>query len=348
MSSKGVLIDCSRFRAGGQALRTTVSLSAATGIPVRLANIRVKAKIPGIQSSHLAAIQAVGIACSGKAAGAAVGSTEMYFEPGPLKAGDVRLSVPNSGAVTPVLLAVALPLMMADGPSRAGFLGSTHLPGKPTSDSILTNWVPAIRSLGPPVTVKVEKTGFPPAGGGAILALIPGGARFKPLDLKVRDNLRSIRGRVYVSKLDAEFTELVAREARRGLRRAGVAVRVDIVERRSKSPGCCLHVEALFYNETRVGFSSLGGGKRTAERIARDAVNGLFEWLDSGAGVPGREADQLLLPLSFATEPSCFTVSRITHEIADCAKLIPRFLPTKIEIEGQEGHPGEVRIRPSP
>jgi RNA 3'-terminal phosphate cyclase (ATP) len=329
-------------------VRTAVSLSAATGKPVHLLNIRTGAKSRGIQSAHLAAIQAVGIACGGKAAGAKVGSVEMYFEPGTINAGDVRVSVPNSGAVTPVLLAVALPLMLADGPSRAGFIGSTHLPGKPTSDSILTNWMPSIRSLGPPVTVKVEKTGFPPAGGGAILALIPGGARFKPLTVKVRDNLRSIRGRVYASKQNPEFTEVVAREARRGLRRSGVAVRVDIVERRSTSPGCCLPVEALLYNEIRVGFSSLGGGKRTAERIGQDAVNGLFEWLDSGAAVPGREADQLLLPLAFAAGPSRFTVSRITHEIIDCAAMIPRFLPTKVELDGKEGAPGEVRIQPAP
>ncbi len=246
-----------------------------------------------------------------------------------------------------MLLTAALPLMLAEGPSRIGIVGSTHTHGQPTSDSIETNWMPAIRRLGPPVTVKVEKTGFPPAGGGAILALIPGGARFKPLDQKVRDNLRSIRGRVYTSKLKEEYTEVLAREARRGLRRAGVAVRVDVVERRSKSPGCCLHVEALLYNERRVGFSSLGGGKRTAERVGQDAVNGLFEWLDSGAAVPGREADQLLLPLSFATEPSRFTVSRVSQEITDCAAVIERFLPARITITGAEGAPGEVRITPA-
>lgn len=348
MKPNTVSIDCSRFRAGGQALRTAVALSAATGTPLHLVNIRNKAKKPGIQSQHLAAIQAAGIACGGKAAGAKIDSPELYFEPGPLTAGEIKLTVPGSGAVTPVLLTAALPLMLAEGPSRIGILGSTHTHGHPTSDSIETNWMPAIRRLGPPVTIKVEKTGFPPAGGGAILALIPGGAHFRPIDTKVRDNLRSIRGRIYNSKMPEQYTEVLAREAKRGLRRAGVAVRIDVVERRSKSPGCCLHVEALLYNDQRVGFSSLGGGKRLAERVGQDAVNGLFEWLDSGAAVPGREADQLLLPLSFASGPSRFTVSRVSQEMNDCAAVIQRFLPTRITVTGAEGTPGEVRVTPAP
>ncbi len=87
MSRKAIPIDCSRFRAGGQALRTAVALSAATGTAVHLVNIRTKARNPGIQSQHLAAIQAAGIACVGKAAGAKIGSSELYFEPGPLQAG---------------------------------------------------------------------------------------------------------------------------------------------------------------------------------------------------------------------------------------------------------------------
>ncbi len=347
VNAKGVHLDCSRFRAGDQALRTAVSLSAATGTPVRLSNIRAGAKIPGIQSEHLAAIQAAGIACGGKAAGALIGSTELYFEPGALKSGDLRMAIPDGGAVTPVLLTAALPLMLAEGPSRAAFSGSTHVLNSPTSDALLSNWVPAMRRIGTPVTLKVQQTGYPPAGGGALMALIPGGARFKPLQLKVRGNLRSIRGRVLYSKVDPEFSDYVAREARRQLRRAGVAVRVDLVERRAAGSGCCLHLEAVMTEDTIVGFSSLSGGKREAERVARDGVNGLFEWFDSGAGVPGREADQLLLPLSFADGPSLFTVSRVSQELTDCAQVIRHFLPVKIEITGEGGAPGEVRIQPT-
>jgi hypothetical protein len=39
-------------------------------------------------------------------------------------------------------------------------------------------------------------------------------------------------------------------------------------------------------------------------------------------------------------------MSRLSQEVTDCAAVIRRFLPAKIEIEGEEGAPGEVRIEP--
>ena len=51
-------IDGSVGEGGGQILRTSLSLSAITGTPVRLVDIRARRPKPGLQRQHLACVQA--------------------------------------------------------------------------------------------------------------------------------------------------------------------------------------------------------------------------------------------------------------------------------------------------
>ncbi len=46
-------LDGSKYEGGGQMLRTAVSLSALTGKPFKIVNIRKGRKIPGLKNQHL-------------------------------------------------------------------------------------------------------------------------------------------------------------------------------------------------------------------------------------------------------------------------------------------------------
>ena len=56
-------IDASYGEGGGQLARTAVALSAITGTPLRLDNVRAKRSNPGLGQQHIAAIRAVAAAC---------------------------------------------------------------------------------------------------------------------------------------------------------------------------------------------------------------------------------------------------------------------------------------------
>ena len=53
-----VEIDGSLGEGGGQVLRTALALSAITGKPITLENIRSGRKQPGLQAQHLASVDA--------------------------------------------------------------------------------------------------------------------------------------------------------------------------------------------------------------------------------------------------------------------------------------------------
>jgi RNA 3'-terminal phosphate cyclase (ATP) len=339
-----VLIEAPRGETGGQVLRTALSLSLVTGKPFRLVRFRGAAKPPGIAGGHLASIRAAGRISNAQVAGAEVGSENLTFVPGPVRATNLTETVGTAGPATLVLQTVAIPLCLADGPSRLRIRGGTHVGYSPTYEFLESDWAPAMEGIGMPLSVRLVRPGFRPTGGGEIMALVPGHGRPRGLNRRVRSNLRTIQGIVFYSRLPASVAERSAREARRALRRSGVAVKVDLAERPASSPGLGIHLVAVSSREERIGFSVLDDTGHGADRIARRAVNMLFSWLDTGAAVSPYLADQILLPLALAEEPSRFTTSRVGRHLLTGAEVIRRFLPVKIEIEGEDGEPGTIRI----
>jgi RNA 3'-terminal phosphate cyclase (ATP) len=346
--ANGIIIDGSLGEGGGQVLRTSLTLSLVTGNPVRFVRIRAKRPKPGLAAQHLAAVAAAAKISGARVAGAEQGSQDLYFEPDRVRPTEVSLDIGTAGSTSLVLQTVAVPLAMADGPSRVTLTGGTHVPWSPTFDFLKSDWVPAMEQMGLGVKVRLERSGYFPAGGGKILGLIAGGGRPTALTRKVRGNLKTVKGHVFITRLHKAVAERAGREARRRLRRAGVAVRVDIEDRGGAGPGMGIHLEAVMHDGSRIGFSALGEKGKPAERVARAAANSLIDWLDTGAGVAPFLADQLLVPLALADGPSELTTSRVSRHLVTNAAVIQRLLPARITIEGEEGKTGKVRVEPRP
>src|SRR3990167_7837570 len=99
-------IDGSHGEGGGQLLRTACVLSAITGDPVRLHNIRARRAPPGLAPQHLTAVKAVAALCDAQVEGLELRSTELIFRPGRLRGGEFRFDVGTAGSVTLVLQAL--------------------------------------------------------------------------------------------------------------------------------------------------------------------------------------------------------------------------------------------------
>ncbi|MFQ5885902.1 MAG: RNA 3'-terminal phosphate cyclase, partial [Anaerolineae bacterium] len=76
-----ITIDGSYGEGGGQILRTSLTLAAVTGKPLRMANIRAGRKNPGLAAQHLTAVLAAAAVCDAHLEGAHLGSQTLTFVP---------------------------------------------------------------------------------------------------------------------------------------------------------------------------------------------------------------------------------------------------------------------------
>jgi len=76
-----VNIDGSFGEGGGQVLRTSLALSAITGQPLHIYNIRAARSKPGLQAQHLTSVRAAAAICGAELEGAAMGSQSLVFRP---------------------------------------------------------------------------------------------------------------------------------------------------------------------------------------------------------------------------------------------------------------------------
>src|SRR4051812_17355590 len=103
-------LDGSLGEGGGQILRTSLALSLLTGTPVHLRNIRASRSKPGLQPQPLQSVLAAAEVGQAEVSGAKLGSKELIFTPGEVRAGKYRFDIGTAGATGLVLHTIYLPL----------------------------------------------------------------------------------------------------------------------------------------------------------------------------------------------------------------------------------------------
>src|SRR3970040_2146881 len=112
MRATVIEIDGAHGEGGGQLVRTAVALSALTGRPLALRNVRAGRPRPGLAPQHLAAVRAVAALCEARCEGLEPRSAAFTFEPRAHPAGgELRVDVGTAGSVTLVPQARLLVLL---------------------------------------------------------------------------------------------------------------------------------------------------------------------------------------------------------------------------------------------
>ena len=161
-------IDGSEGEGGGQMLRTAIALSALTGKPVRIRNIRANRPKPGLAAQHLCAVRGVTGICDAQVEGAEVGSTQLQFVPGEVRAGNYHLDVGTAGSITLVLQACMLASARSPDEMRFRIVGGTNVRWSPPIDFYERSFFPRLVTLGFRVQITDVRRGFYPEGGGSV------------------------------------------------------------------------------------------------------------------------------------------------------------------------------------
>lgn len=340
-------IDGSYGSGGGQILRTALALSAILNQGFSIRNIRARRPRPGLMPQHLASVRAAAGLCHARVRGDVLGSTELDFEPGPIRAGnlvvDVAEETGSAGAVTLVAQTVMPIMLFAPEPCTATLRGGTHVPFSPVYEYFVRVLIPFIRKLGYNVETQLSQYGFYPVGGGEILLRTvprqpPDTAR---IELTEPGKLKGIKIVSAVSRLPVSIAERQLKRLGMRLGKSGFEAKVQEVQ--AEGPGTYVYLEAE-YERITVGFSALGRKGKPAEAVADEVYDQFAAHHQTGSALDPHLADQCLIFLVLQNLPFLFTTSRVTDHLQTNIWLLNRFLPNrKIELQISRNRTGVVR-----
>ncbi|MBE9050241.1 RNA 3'-phosphate cyclase [Nostocales cyanobacterium LEGE 11386] len=332
-------IDGSYGEGGGQVLRTSLSLAAITGEPIRIAGIRAGRKKPGLAPQHLTAVRAAARICHAQMRGDALGSMMLEFIPGSsVQAATYTFDVSevqqggSAGAITLVLQTILLPLSLASGDSLVTLRGGTHVNFSPTITYIEQVYLPILNRMGIDAEVKLGAWGWYPQGRGEIQMRVSGGSQLGGINLLERGDLQQVKGLAVVTELPAHIPQRMANRAENLLREAGLKATVKAVREKGVAPGAGIFLTAEYENSL-TGFGGLGRLRLSSEKVAEIACEQLLKFHQTGAPVDEHLADQLLLPAVLASQQSQYRVAEVSSHLTTNAAIIEQFGLVRITVD---------------
>lgn len=335
-------IDGSQGEGGGQILRSALSLSVCTGQAFRIVGIRAKREKPGLLRQHLTAVKAAAAISDAAVEGCEVGSRTLTFRPQSLRPGDHSFAIGTAGSCTLVLQTVLPPLLTASEPSMIRISGGTHNTGAPPVDFLSRAFLPLIVRMGPTVTLRIERVGFYPRGGGLIEVQVVPASRLEPIGLLERGSRRDAYAEAYIAGIakhvaDRELAVIAKRLnwAPEQLKIRGMSGEVG--------PGNALMLTLQYEHVTEV-FTSFGALGRSAESVAEEVAQEARVYLAHSAPVGPHLADQLLLPMALGGL-SAFVTCAPTQHFESNTHVIAAFTGKRIVAE-PDGAAYVVRVSP--
>jgi RNA 3'-terminal phosphate cyclase (ATP) len=336
-------IDGSYGEAGGQILRTALSLSCVLEKPFRMFNIRKGRSKPGLMPQHLMCVRALAQICGASVRGDEVGSAELIFTPSKPKPGEYEFDIGTAGSTSLLLQAVLPPLVFSKKKSLIILKGGTHVPFSPSFHYISGVFVPTLCRLGIDLDISAERFGFYPKGGGRIGVEVCPSRAVKAAAPITRGKIDKVTGISGVVNLPLSIAERQKSAAIELLSSHGLHAEIDLLSAEGIGRGTFVFLKTEAEG-CIAGFSSLGERGKRAEAVGREAAEELISYHYAEACLDYHLADQIVIYLAFAEGRSSFTTSRITGHLLTNLWAIEKFTSVTYSIEGEKGKPGKVGI----
>ncbi len=340
-------IDGSFGEAGGQILRTALSLSAVTKKPCRIFNIRKNRPKPGLAAQHLTGVQAISQLCNAELGGDFLGSEEIKFSPNEIQAKDLHLKIETAGSITLVLQTLITVCLFTPHPLKIYIDGgATDTFFSPTIDHFRYVFLKILEKMGGKVEINVLKRGYYPEGGAKVeIKILPlqnfvsqnlGGqaSKIKNINLIERGSLKNILIISGASDFlkDKKVAERQMAGAKEILGKLKLPTEEKIEYYQTLCPGSQICLIAEFEN-TVIGTNNFGKLGKRAEDVGKEAALELLKEQKSNACLDKHLADQILPFVALSPKKSQVTVSEITEHCKTNIWVIEKFIDGKFEIK---------------
>lgn len=320
-----IVIDGSSGEGGGQILRTTVALSALTGQPVKISNIRAKRPNPGLQAQHITAVKAAAELSDAKVKGLSPRSSEVEFFPAEISGKSFRVDIGTAGSITLVLQALMIAAINTKASVEVEITGGTDVNWSPPFNYLKEVALTALQKFGYHAEVALLKRGFYPKGGGKVKVKIAP-SKLKGIDLTEQNGVEKINGVSFAhqalasAKVAERQKEAAGRIIRQKFGKIELNIREEYVETLSLGSGVVLWTRD---KQMILGADSLGAPGKRAEKVGEEAARDMIEEIGSGACLDRYLADQIVPYLALASGKA--TVSQVTLHTTTHIEVVRAF-----------------------
>jgi RNA 3'-phosphate cyclase len=285
-------IDGSQKSGSGTILRNSVALSALTGQPLHISNIRQSRPQPGLKPQHLEAVLTAGKLCNAELKGATLGSRELYFKPKQIMGGSYEAEIGTAGSI-PMLIMTVLPICVFANKAVKLYIskGGTDTTHAPTVNYLRNVLFRALKSFG------VHRYGYYPKGmGEATLTVQPTG-QLQPICLESFGEVTNVEGiSVCTFLAEKHVAERQAKAATEFLNSKGYRSNIEVVNDSSnvfqKGSSIALWVQTT--SGVILGADAIGDLGKSSEVVGKEAAQKLCIELNVKPTVDVHLADMLI------------------------------------------------------
>jgi RNA 3'-terminal phosphate cyclase (ATP) len=331
-----IKIDGSQGEGGGQILRTAISLSAITGKPVEVTNIRAKRSNPGLRPQHVTAIKIIADLFHAKFENLKIGADWIRFLPSDkFHGGSVKFDIGTAGSIPLILMSVVPAVSLSNNSLQIEVIGGTDVKASPTIDYIKHVVAESYRSIGIKFSVDVLKRGYYPKGGGVVQSTIhpcksPG--TIELLDSRyIEPKIISVCSNLPLHVVKRQISSAIIALEKKEIRCSNYTASIES----SNSPGSSILVYSASDFGLYVGGDSIGELGKRAEAVGKEAADRFLESMLVHAEVDPFLADMLVLPLALSKGTSRYRIGRVTQHLLTNLHVASEIVGCKYSIDQQ-------------
>jgi RNA 3'-phosphate cyclase len=330
-------IDGSEKSGSGTILRLSVALSAVTGQPLHIYNIRQNRPEPGLKPQHLESVLTAAKLCDAELTGAELGSRELWFKPGKVKGGRVDADIGTAGSI-PMLLMTVLPIcsFAEQAVQLHVSRGGTDVSHSPTINYMRFVFLPTLNRMGLNASLTVHKYGYYPKGMGEVTLTVEPCRSLKPMLLENFGKIKAVKGVSVCTFLsDRKVAERQAKAAEDYLTGRNLLADIQVVNDTSnplqKGSSLVLWAETDF--GAILGADSIGELRKPSETVGKEAAEKLHDEILAEPTVDVHLADMLIPYVALSRGKSVFLTRLLSDHLKTNIWLAEELLGVRFAIE---------------
>jgi RNA 3'-terminal phosphate cyclase (ATP) len=330
-------IDGSKKSGSGTILRLSIAISAITGKPLHIFNIRDNRPRPGLKPQHLESVLIAGKLCNAKMKGAELNSKELWFTPKKNIGGNFSSAIGTAGSITALIMTI-LPICAFSTNSATINItkGGTDVSHSPTINYMKFVLLPTLRKLGVQASIQLLSYGYYPKGMGAVIFKAKPSQSLHSINLIKFGKIKYVKGLSVATFLKKRnVARRQALTATSYLKQFKIQSDISILNDNSNpfQKGSSITLWAKTTTGAIIGADAIGDRKKCSEEIGREAAKRLISVINSRATVDENLSDMLIPFIALAKGTSSFLTRILSNHLLTNIWLIEKLLKTHFIIK---------------